>query len=56
MLFLLLNTQNLIPNPDFSDVVVEYKYGKKVFPNNWESFNWPFPTFLYPAKTESSDL
>lgn len=51
-----LNAQNLILNPDFSDVVVEYNYGKKVFPNNWKSFNWPFPTFFYPDKVESSDF
>lgn len=60
LLFFLLgvniNSQNLISNPDFSDVTVEYNKGKNVFPNNWESINWPFPTFDHPAKRVTSDF
>jgi len=48
-----LNAQNLIVNPDFSDVSVYYHGGKKVYPNHWRSFHWPFPPFEHKAKRHS---
>lgn len=45
-----LNAQNLVINPDFSDISVLYSNGKKVYPNHWSSYSWPFPLFSHPAK------
>lgn len=50
-------SQNLITNPDFSDISIYYQNGKKVYPNNWKSINWPpFPYFAHPAKNDDDEL
>lgn len=46
-----LKSQNLIQNPDFSDINIYYYNGKKVTPKNWEFFN--FNSFSHLAQTES---
>jgi outer membrane protein OmpA-like peptidoglycan-associated protein len=49
-------SQNLIVNPDFSNVTIFYQDGKKVYPNSWKSFEWPFPTFYHSASSLSEDF
>ncbi len=51
-----LYSQNMIVNPDFSDVTIKYQNGKKVYPNNWKAFNWPFPQFYHLAYEETDNL
>ncbi len=51
-----LFSQNIIANPDFSDVTIVYQNGKKVYPSNWKSFDSPFPSFYHPLKEESEDI
>jgi outer membrane protein OmpA-like peptidoglycan-associated protein len=53
---LALYSQNIIVNPDFSDVTIVYENGKKVFPNNWKSFDWPFPQFYHLANEVSGNV
>ncbi len=48
-----LNAQNLIVNPDFSDVSVFYRDGKKVYPKHWISFHYDYPSFEHRAKRYS---
>lgn len=49
-----LKAQDLILNPDFSDITIVYQNDKKIYPKNWKSFDWPFPLFYHPdySKTE----
>jgi outer membrane protein OmpA-like peptidoglycan-associated protein len=54
----LICAQNMIKNPDFSDVSIKYNYGKVVLPRTWDSFdklNFPY-FFSHPAKLTSQDF
>ncbi len=48
--------QNLIPNPDFSDVTVIYQNGRNVFPNHWKSISNPTTHFYHPEKNRTGDF
>ncbi|TVR83365.1 MAG: OmpA family protein [Chitinophagaceae bacterium] len=51
-----LNAQNLVINPDFSDILIFYSNGKKVYPNHWSSYSWPFPPFSHPARAAHGEF
>lgn len=45
-------SQNLIRNPDFSNIEIEFRNGKKVFPNYWKAYDMLnfYTIFSHPAK------
>jgi outer membrane protein OmpA-like peptidoglycan-associated protein len=49
-----MKSQNLISNPDFSDVSVEYKNGKQVYPTDWKFFDQL--EFYHPAKNGTDNF
>jgi OmpA-OmpF porin, OOP family len=49
-----LKAQNLISNPDFSDVDIYYNDGKQVNPKDWKYINNPL--FIHTAKNERENF
>ena len=51
-------SQDMVKNPDFSDVSIIYSNGKIVLPKNWDSFdklNFPY-YFSHPAKYPNQNI